>query len=169
MNTIFVNRAGTKEEKAKILNQICERQKTNLKNQGEGFNLHIFPEGFTTNGSYVLPFQKGAFLSLLPIKPLAFRYHSDYFSPAHDVIPMGTHLVLLLSQFYSSVEVFDLPIFEPNEYLFKNHMKSGEEKWMVFSKAVQECIASTINRPKSKATLKEKLECQEVYFIKNVN
>mmetsp|Transcript_21910 Transcript_21910/g.19452 ORF Transcript_21910/g.19452 Transcript_21910/m.19452 type:complete len:252 (+) Transcript_21910:363-1118(+) len=163
-NTLFVDRAGTKEEKDKIVQQIEERQQMKIKEKGEGFNLHIFPEGFTTNNTHVLPFKRGAFASFLPLRPIAFKYSSKYFSPAHDIIPMGIHLVILLCQLKNSVEVTQLPVFEPNEYLYKNHMKEGEEKWMAYANGVRTCIADTLKLPISQATLKQKVECQDIYF-----
>lgn len=36
--------------------------------------LLLFPEGTTTNGSYLLPFKTGAFLAGLPVRPVVIRY-----------------------------------------------------------------------------------------------
>ncbi|CAI2373035.1 unnamed protein product [Moneuplotes crassus] len=166
LNTIFFERGSSKENKEKVLSQIQERQKETDENKGEGLILHIFGEGFTTNNSHILPFKKGVFSLGLPVKPIAIKYSSAYFSPAHDIIPMGLHFIFLLSQISNYCEATELPIFEPNEYLYKNHLKPGEEKWVPFSRAVRESIAETLQLPTSEATLSEKLACKDQYLGK---
>jgi 1-acyl-sn-glycerol-3-phosphate acyltransferase len=62
LQSLFVDRSGTKEEKKKVLDDICERQK--LSEQGILPPIVIEPEGGTSNGLYVTKFMKGAFFGL---------------------------------------------------------------------------------------------------------
>jgi hypothetical protein len=164
LNTIFFDRTGTKEEKQTIVDQITERQIAIHENKGEGINLHIFAEGMTSNNTHIMPFKRGVFSSLLPIKPIAIKYSSAVFSPAHDVMPMGVHFVVLLSQLTNQVECTELPIFAPNEYFYKTHLKPGQEKWEVFATAVREVISDAISLPTSEATSQDKNDCKVSYF-----
>lgn len=166
LQCIFFDRSGSHEEKNKVVELIEERQKSIYEDKAQGMSLHICSEGFTTNNKFILPFKKGAFSSLLPVTPIAVKYSSSSFNPSHDVMPMGMHLIVLLSQITNSVEVTELPIFEPNEYLYKTHQKEGEEKWAVFARAVRESIADVLELPLSDATLKEKTECKDHYLDK---
>jgi hypothetical protein len=34
-----------------------------------------------------------------------------------------------------------MPVFEPNEYFWKNHWDGKEEKWRVYARVVQQLIA----------------------------
>jgi len=158
LNTIFFNRVGSKEEKQKIVEEIGKRQKTIFAAKGNGLSLHIFPEGMTTNNSHLLPFKRGVFESLLPLKPLVVKYSSSEFNPAHDVMPMHIHLVVLMSQFTNSLEVTDLPIFEPNKYLYETHRKADQQNWEVYANAVRECMSDISGLPTSEASIKDKNE-----------
>lgn len=164
LNTIFFDRVGSHEEKEKIVEEISSRQKAIFANKGEGVNLHIFPEGATSNNTHLLPFKRGVFNALLPVRPIFVKYSSAYFNPAHDVMPMHIHFVVLLSQFSNYVEVWQLPIFEPNEYLFKTHIKKGQEKWEVYANAVRSCMSDISKLPTSEASLKNKIECKTQLF-----
>jgi len=164
IDTIYFDRNGSHEEKEKLVEQINERQQNINDNKGEGISLHLFAEGLTSNNTHVLPFKRGVFSSLLPVRPIALKYSSSYFNPAHDVMPMSMHLFVLLSQITNSVEVIDLPIFGPNEYLYKNHMKPGEEKWMAYARAIQGSIADVLDLPTSNANLGDKNKCKEAYL-----
>jgi 1-acyl-sn-glycerol-3-phosphate acyltransferase len=47
---------------------------------GEGPQVALFPEGTTTNGSYLLNFKVGAFKPGLPVQPVHFDYSDPLFS-----------------------------------------------------------------------------------------
>lgn len=159
---------GSQEEKDQVLKKIEKRQKDLFKSEGVGLNLHIFAEGFTTNNTHILPFKRGVFSSLLPVRPIALKYSSAYFNPSHDVMPMSIHMIMLLSQISNHIEVTELPIFGPNEYLFKTHLKPGEEKWMAYSRAVRESIADVLKLPIGEGNLKDKMECKSIYSGKDI-
>lgn len=83
--------------------------------------LIIYPEGGTSNGQQLLEFKKGGFASLLPVRPIVFKYQSNYIDQEQSIIPMYAHILFIFSMPYTNVRVIDLPTFEPNEYFFKNH------------------------------------------------
>ena len=47
----------------------------------------------------------------------------------------------MLSNTFSKVHVIDLPVFKPNEYLWKHHLRDGEEKWECYSRIIREIMA----------------------------
>ena len=47
---------------------------------GEGPQVAIFPEGTTTNGTYLLNFKIGAFKPGLPVQPVHFDYNDPLLS-----------------------------------------------------------------------------------------
>lgn len=57
---IFVAREGAAEVREGIVKQIAARQ-AEVEEKGEYFPLCIFPEGGTSNGSFILQFKRGAF------------------------------------------------------------------------------------------------------------
>lgn len=62
IDSIFIPRAGTPEEREKVIEVIKERQEI-IETTGKFTQLLIFPEGTTTNGSSVVKFKKGALIS----------------------------------------------------------------------------------------------------------
>ena len=47
---------------------------------GEGPQVALFPEGTTTNGTYLLNFKVGAFKPGLPVQPVHLNYYDPLFS-----------------------------------------------------------------------------------------
>ena len=97
--------------------------------KGEKRNpLLIYPEGATTNGMGIMKFKKGAFASLLPIQMYTTDSHSmnislaiNYcmFVTAHSlpIVPFGD----LFFGMGKTLNINIYPVFEPNEFLWKNH------------------------------------------------
>jgi len=47
-----------------------------------------------------------------------------------------------MSLFYSAhCDVVELPVFKPNDYLFKTHADKGKERWEIIGWAVREVMA----------------------------
>jgi lysophosphatidylcholine acyltransferase/lyso-PAF acetyltransferase len=75
----------------------------------------LFPEGTTTNGSYMLPFRTGAFLAGLPLQPVLVRYDTHTVSPAWETIAAARHIFLILCNPSHSVTCYELPVYVPSD------------------------------------------------------
>ncbi len=82
--------------------------------------LLIFPEGTTTSGRHLIKFKRGAFDSLLPIKPYVIKTQNKIFDTSTGGFDLGIHFVLFLCFLYHSYEIIDMPVIEPNGYIFKD-------------------------------------------------
>jgi hypothetical protein len=87
----------------------------------------MHPEGGTTNGKALIKFKKGAFSALRSVKPHGIKYTADTLPIESGAIPFESHLFLLGLNCWSSCEVTELPVFNPNQYLWDNHQKEGED------------------------------------------
>ena len=77
LQSIFVNRAGTEEEKNKIVESIMIRQRE-IEDEGKNYSpICIFPEGTTTNGDHLIGFKRGAFQAMRTVQPCFVK--TDYF------------------------------------------------------------------------------------------
>jgi 1-acyl-sn-glycerol-3-phosphate acyltransferase len=67
LQSIFVDRSDHNSRK-NVLNKLIERQKDYIEGKPV-MPIMIVPEGTTSSGKHLFKFKKGAFYSLLPIKP----------------------------------------------------------------------------------------------------
>ena len=104
-------------------------KKQELVDAGKTNPIVLFPEGATTNNTELIQFKRGAFFALCSVRPVTFNYSSRFFQPSHDILNIFVHVILTTCQPYTSIVVHELPVFTPNEYFYKNHVKPGEEKW----------------------------------------
>lgn len=102
----------------------------------EGKNLPpicIFPEGTCTNGHYLLTFKKGAFESFLPIKLYALNYKYTKFNCTQDNMNLVDHALLMTSQLYNTLEVYEFDTYFPDHLNLKN-----EEDWEKYANHIRE-------------------------------
>jgi hypothetical protein len=102
--------------------------------------LIIFPEGTTTSGKHILKLKKGAFASLLPVKPVMI---DTQISPDMHLsiggAPLFAHIIRTLCYLYHNVGVTELPVIVPNDYLFDTWkgINGANEKWEIYAEAVR--------------------------------
>jgi len=87
-------------------------------------------------------FKKGAFAGLKTVQPIIVKYKWKSVAPTWEGIPFIQHTHILCSSFEGiEVELYRLPPFKPNDYLFETHKEQGKEKWEVFAWAVRQAMA----------------------------
>lgn len=80
--------------------------------------LHVFPEGCSTNGKYVITFKKGAFVSLRPVQPVVINYHTIAHSASQDIVGFVPHTLVVMLCYGIKISVKKMPVFEPNEFFW---------------------------------------------------
>jgi len=123
-------------------------------------SIIIFPEGTTTNGSYLLPFRTGAFLCpTIPIQPIYICYGKQQkFNPSWESIGVWQHVKLLLAQKQHSAEIqFLQPIVQSSvpETATKTKQERKEEA-IVYANQVRNIIANAGQLQKSNLVYKDK-------------
>jgi hypothetical protein len=94
-------------------------------------------------------FKKGAFASLLPIRPLVMKYKGWPFQPVSSVTGLtGTGTMILIGNLFNHAEMMELPPFIPNDYLFEKHKDKGTKKWEIYAWAVRDIMSKTSGIPK---------------------
>jgi hypothetical protein len=74
------------------------------------------------------------------------------------VIHFGAQSLLLGVIPFLNLKIKELPVFEPNEYFFKNHQKEGEEKWECYARIMRDIMAKEGNYSLSDNTIEDKYE-----------
>lgn len=153
LQTIFVDRQST-GSKNDTLEKLSERQKAYY-NGEPVMPFMIFPEGTTTNGSYLITFKKGAFATLLPIKPTILHPNITSYHLGSGSSDVTINYLRSLSQLYTRLEYIELPIMTPNEYMFKNFESYGKEKWEIYAAVAREIMSILGNLKISDKGIKE--------------
>jgi len=88
--------------------------------------LLIFPEGTTTSGRHLIKFKRGAFDSLLPIKPYVIKGKNKIFDTSNGSTDLGVHFVIFLCFLYHSYEIINLPVIDPKDFMIKSFNETNE-------------------------------------------
>lgn len=110
IDSIYIPRGGTEQNKAKALAAIRDRQEL-IEETGKYAPFLIFAEGGTSNGSSVVKFKKGGFFAEKTVRPIFLKYSSNTLSPAFDTMELLPLLVFHLSLYCFKCEVTVLPDF----------------------------------------------------------
>jgi len=154
--TIYLDR--TKEEdRKKTAERIAERQKGIL-NGSILTNLSIYPEGTVTNGTHLIKFKRGAFMALLPLKPLVELIDQNAeCTLSTGALPMHWHMVLVSCYLWNNVTFLDLPVVEPTEYMYQNYGKPDEEKWHTYMNVTKSIMSECSGLKETQDSFDEKL------------
>ena len=145
-------------DRDQLFNDLKERQIQAEK--GEAMPICIFPEGATSNGTTILKFKRGAFVSERSVKPHYAKYWTmnEGVSPCHgDAVSFVAHTYITLHAFFTRYTVYEMPVFEPNEYFWKNHWDGKEERWVAFARAVRNCMLLKSGLKDTEATMEDRV------------
>lgn len=163
IDCFFTERAGTKEEKIKVLKAIEQRQAKNEEKGGRP--ILIFPEGATTNNEQIIGFKRGPFSGLNSVQPLGMKFWSPTgISVQNDTIFQWHYFICFMSPFHTGhMKVY--PVFKPNQFFWDNHWSesSGEQKWEAYARVVREhIIAKSFNFKLSDNVMEDKFEFKDL-------
>lgn len=145
MQCVFVDRSNTSDRN--IASTLVQNRQLDI-NSAKGFpKLLLFPEGTTTNGSGVVMFRKGAFVTGAVVQGVAIRYPFAHMSPTFESIPMLPHVILMCCQAYNQMVVTRLPILQASA-------PTPEERALL----VRQQIANHLQIPLLQDTFNEKFE-----------
>ena len=98
------------------------------------------------------------------MQPIIIKYDNPFFDVEQAVIPMASHIFLLSCILYNKITVDELPVFKPNEFFWKNHLKEGEEKWKCYARVIREIMIKHGKFNDSKLTIEDKFEYRKILF-----
>lgn len=155
--TIYCDRKNPDDRKL-TAEKIEKRQKDLM--SGENLTaLSIYPEGTITNGTHLIKFKRGAFMSLLPLKPFVeLLDQTEECSLSVGALPMHFHLILAASYFWHNDTFLSLPVIEPTEYMYEHYTADKEEKWMVYMKVTKLIMAECSGLKLDESSFEQKLE-----------
>ena len=135
LGSFFVNRENEESRKKSL--EILLKRGSDFYNKRSFIKTLIFPEGTTTNGKYIANFKRGAFLSLLPLKPLMVIPYEGFLCSTNRFF----FFVRTMATFKIKIQYAELPIIQPTDYMFENYKHLGKEKWEIYSNVVNKMYA----------------------------
>lgn len=165
LGCIFISRGASLEKRNKIVEQIGERQQI-IEHLGEYPPICIFPEGGTSNGSYLMQFKRGAFASLRAVKPVVLKYKWCNLSPAWDIVPFLPLAIMQFCLFDFKCDVIELPEFVPNDYLFETHADKGADKWEIYAWAIRDAMSKAGELEMNDEPFRDKMHYEVVLGFK---
>ncbi len=162
--TIYLDRRN-EDDRRKTAEKIEQRQK-GLMDGTILTNLSIYPEGTISNGTHLIKFKRGAFMTLLPLKPIVELIdQTAECTLSTGALSMFLHMILVCCYFWHNVTFLDLPIIEPTEYMYENYRKNEEksgskekkENWMIYMEVTKLIMAECSGLKKSDSSFEEKL------------
>lgn len=103
-------------DKTKLIEEMNEH--LNKAENGEVTELIVHVEGGTTNGN-MIKFQKGVFFGNTSVRPKAVKYNTyGFVSPSSGILDGFAHHLLICSTPFVIIDLYDMPIFRPNDYLY---------------------------------------------------
>ena len=136
LNCLFVDRESEKDKK-KIFELLLERQKAFYEEKNFA-PLVLFPEGTCSCARNILRFKKGAFYSLLPIKPQIVTVdQNSSFHLSVGATNVVLHYTKNLCHTFNVIYVAILPTVRPTNYMFEHYKNLGKEKWEIYANVVR--------------------------------
>ena len=81
-------------------------------------------------------------------------------------IPFESHCWLMALNMYSTCDIQELPTFKPNQYLWDNHMKEGEDKATCYTRVIRELMAEEFGFKLAEIDLEEKFDYRQLIWPK---
>ena len=155
--TIYLDRQNPDDRKI-TAEKIAKRQKDLY--EGKNLtNLSIYPEGTITNGTHLIKFKRGAFMTLLPLKPMVELVDQNAeCTLATGALPMHLHMVLCCCYLWNNDTFLDLPIIKPTPYMYKNYAKENEENWYTYMNVTKSIMAECAGLKETEDSFDQKLE-----------
>lgn len=154
LNCLFVKRES-KSDRERIFIELEKRQKDFY--EGKILTpICLFPEGTTTNGKYILKFKRGAFYNLLPIKPQIILLGNNLnYSVAIGVGSPVWNYFRSLCYFGCQINLCELPVIKPTEYMFEKYSDLGKEKWEIFAEVTRKIMCEISGLKPSDKTFRD--------------
>jgi hypothetical protein len=105
-------------------------------------SMVVFPEGTTSNNTYLCQFKRGAFTTRTSITPVYIHFDCRQIAPFNEVINDEVSIYFAACNLLpTTVTTYVMPPFKPTDYLFEAYKEKGKEEWMVQAWAIREAIS----------------------------
>jgi len=139
MQAVFVERAGTSDRSSAGRSSGTSALLAQRARDPRFPMCFVAPEATTHTGKCLLRFQKGAFVSGLPVAPVLLRYprRRRQFNPAWGVTDTLVHLYRCACQLITPVEIRVLPLYWPTESEKANPREYAENVRALMSRELE--------------------------------
>ena len=150
LQSLYISRGGTQEERDKIVETIIERQRM-IEDRCIDFPpFAVFAEACTTNGTCLFPFKRGAFQGMRTIIPSFVTFPKmGMIRPFYDTVEFFPLVFLLCASFgTNSCTLHIMPEFTPNTKMLELHADKGDAPWEIYAWCVRDAMCKLSGLPK---------------------
>lgn len=126
----------------------------------------LFPEGTTTSGKFLLKFKKGAFFTLLPVKPVVVNsvFDEDGHSFAVGASEIPANWLKSLTYLRTKVFLAELPVIRPTQYMYEKYSEISNEKWEVYAEVTRRIYSEITGYKLSDKSLKDSKKYEDAMY-----
>lgn len=111
---------------------------------------------------------KGAFQNLLPIKPVLIKDLNTKFSLTVGVTKFIYHYIIAICYVYHDIEVIELPIIKPTEYMYTKYSHYGKTQADIYSEVVRSIYSELGDLEKSDKQFRDTLTYMSVLYGREI-
>ena len=105
----------------------------------------------------------------MSIRPKGVRYNTfGFVTPNSGILDGLAHHVLIVACPICIVDLYEMPIFRPNEYFWDHHQIEGEEKWETYARVIRDIIHEGSGMPIGKKDDGSEIEIREKQEYKDL-
>ena len=82
-------------------------------------------------------------------------------SPAQDILGSAKNAIIISLCGYIKASIDVLPVFTPNEYFWKYHQLTGEEKWQTYARVIRLIMAKEGGKGLSDLNIEDREKLKE--------
>ena len=149
LQSLYISRGGTQEERDKIVETIIERQRA-IEDRCIDFPpFAVFAEACTSNGTCLFPFKRGAFQGMRTVIPSYTTFPMmGMIRPFYDTVEFFPLVILLCSSLQINMcKLHIMPEFTPNSIMLEKHADKGNEPWEIYAWCVRDAMAKMTGLP----------------------
>ena len=111
-----------------------------------------------------MKYRRGAFQDMKSVLPVTIKYKHSMIHPAIESLEEPFVLFLICCTMTPIVvEVKQMPVFKPNNYLLQKHSDKGQEPWEIFAWACRDLMKKVGGFGLSEIAWREKIKVYEYY------
>ena len=98
------------------------------------------------------------------IWPKIIKYDCQYITPNSGVSEGFAYYTIVGAAPWAKPRRIELPIFRPNDFFWKTHVREGEQKWECYRRVMQDLMSKYSGLPLSPLSIEDKFKYKDLIY-----